>query len=99
MKEIILTKEEKKGIENVLTGCECYIVLSNKGKVIQGTMPDIMSMITALLGDLYKENRIDDKILEDMINIIKKPEDVNKMVLEKIKKMLEKISGGEFNVE
>lgn len=99
MKEIRFTKEEQKGIKEILSGCVGYIVLSNKGEVIQGTMPMIMTMITSLLTKLYKEDRLDDEILDNMVKMIKKPEDIDKMILEEVKKMLENMKGGDDNGE
>ena len=70
MKEIIITKEEQKAIKEMLNGCAGYIVLSNKGNAVNCSMPMLMTLITNLLEDLYKKNKINDILLDDMIKIV-----------------------------
>ena len=97
MKEIIITKEEQKAIKEMLNGCAGYIVLSNKGNAVNCSMPMLMTLITNLLEDLYKKNKINDILLDDMIKIVKRPDDIDKMILEKLTYILEKMEGGENN--
>ena len=97
MKEITITKEEQKAIKEMLNGCEGYIVLSNKGSAVNCSTPMLMTLITNLLEDLYKKNKINDILLDEMIKIVKRPDDIDKMILEKLKYILEKMEGGEDN--
>ena len=80
MKEIVITDEEYKDISEMLCGCACYIVLSNKGVASHCETPMFMSLITKVLKDMYRKGEINDDILMYMTKFIKNPiNDIVKM--------------------
>ena len=89
MEEIVITDKEYKDISEVLYGCACYIVLSNKGIVAHCETPMFMSLITKALKDLYKEGEIDDDTLMYMTKFIKNPD--------RVKDVLDNMKGCEDN--
>lgn len=89
MKEIVITDKEYKDINEMLCGCACYIVLSNKGVVSHCETPMFMSLITKVLKDMYKKGEINDDILMYMTKFIKNPIDADKFASDRIKDVLD----------
>ena len=89
MKEIVITDKEYKDISEMLCGCACYIVLSNKGVVSHCETPMFMSLITKALKDLYKEGEISDDTLMYMIKFIKNSKNISKLTPDEIKDVLD----------
>ena len=89
MKEIVITDKEYKDISEMLCGCACYIVLSNKGVVSHCETPMFMSLITKVLKDMYKEGEISDDTLMYMIKFIKNSKNISKLTPDEIKDVLD----------
>ena len=89
MKEIEITDEEYRDISEMLYGCACYIVLSNKGTVAHCETPMFISLITKALKDLYREGEINDDILTYMIKFIKNSKNISKLTPDEIKDVLD----------
>ena len=97
MEEIVITDKEYKDISEMLCGCACYIVLSNKGIVSHCETPMFMSLITKVLKDMYKEGEINDDILMYMTKFIKNQGDARKFASDRIKDVLDNMKGCEDN--
>ena len=97
MEEIVITDKEYKDISEMLCGCACYIVLSNKGVVSHCETPMFMSLITKALKDLYKEGEISDDTLMYMIKFIKNSKNISKLTPDEIKDVLDNMEGCEDN--
>ena len=89
MKEIEITDEEYRDISEMLCGCACYIVLSNKGVVSHCETSMFMSLIAKALTDLYKEGEISDDTLMYMIKFIKNSKNISKLTPDEIKDVLD----------
>lgn len=97
MEEIVITDKEYKDISEMLCGCACYIVLSNKGVVSHCETPMFMSLITKVLKDMYKEGEINDDTLMYMTKFIKNQVDASKFASDRIKDVLDNMKGCEDN--
>ena len=89
MKEIEITDKEYKDISEMLCGCACYIVLSNKGVVSHCETPMFMSLITKVLKDMYRKGEINDDTLMYMIKFIKNSKNISKLTPDEIKDVLD----------
>lgn len=61
---------------------------------VEGNVGEILSAITALLLEMYKDNSIDSDDLDKIVTLVKNPEEIQKGLrerLEKRKKVNEKI--------
>lgn len=89
MKEIEITDEEYKDISEMLYGCACYIVLSDKGVAAHCETHMFMALITKALKDLYKKGEISDDTLMYMIKFIKNSKDISKLTPDEIQDVLD----------
>ena len=97
MKEIEITDKEYKDISEMLCGCACYIVLSNKGVVSHCETPMFMSLITKVLKDMYRKGEINDDTLMYMIKFIKNSKNISKLTPDEIKDVLDNMEDWEDN--